>query len=144
MSFKRMLIAIESSPIGARAVDVGVDLARQLGAEIALVRVTEPPSAHGTDAGILARELIVQLQKEDQDLIFGFRERLSLGSSVLAFVPSGDPATEIVRAAKEWPADVIVIGSHGRKGMARALLGSVAEAVTRYAPCPVLVVRAEK
>lgn len=144
MIFKRMLIAIESSPIGVRAADVGVDLARQLGAAMALIRVTEPLSAYGTDAGISAHELMAQSKKEDEELISGFRERLSLGSSVLAFVPSGDPATEISKAAKEWPADVIVIGSHGRKGMSRALLGSVAEAVTRHAPCPVLVVRAAK
>jgi nucleotide-binding universal stress UspA family protein len=48
-----------------------------------------------------------------------------------------------VNAAKEWPADVIVIGSHGRAGVTRVLLGSVAEAVMRHAPCPVLVVRPE-
>lgn len=47
-----------------------------------------------------------------------------------------------VNAAKEWPADLIVIGSHGRGGVKRALLGSVAEGVMRHAPCPVLVVRA--
>jgi universal stress protein A len=55
----------------------------------------------------------------------------------------GKPAAEIVNAAKEWPADVIVIGSHGRAGVTRVLLGSVAEAVMRHAPCPVLVVRPE-
>jgi len=45
--------------------------------------------------------------------------------------------------AKDWPADLIVIGSHGRSGMRRALLGSVAEGVMRNATCPVLVVRAQ-
>jgi nucleotide-binding universal stress UspA family protein len=52
-----------------------------------------------------------------------------------------DPALEIVAYAKEAPADLIVIGTHGRTGVSRFLMGSVAEHVVRTAPCPVLVVR---
>lgn len=54
----------------------------------------------------------------------------------------GDPAYEIVAAAKETAADLIVMGSHGRTGLGRLLLGSVAEVVLRKAPCPVLTVKA--
>ncbi|MGE5112215.1 MAG: universal stress protein [Acidobacteriaceae bacterium] len=50
----------------------------------------------------------------------------------------------MVKAANEWPADLIVIGSHGRGGVERLLLGSVAESVTRHAACPVLVVRGDE
>ena len=57
------------------------------------------------------------------------------------FVPVGDAAAEIVKTATDWPADLIVIGSHGRGRIERALLGSVADAVLRDARCPVLVVR---
>jgi nucleotide-binding universal stress UspA family protein len=76
-------------------------------------------------------------------MLEGVCERLSLPPSVLEFLPVGDPSIEIVKAAREWPADLIVIGSHGRQGVSRMLLGSVAEAVTRHAPCPVLVIRAK-
>jgi nucleotide-binding universal stress UspA family protein len=62
----------------------------------------------------------------------------------LEFIHVGKTATEIVKAAKDWSADLIVIGSHGRGGVDRLLLGSVAEAVMRHAACPVLVVRAEE
>jgi nucleotide-binding universal stress UspA family protein len=96
------------------------------------------------DAGLAANELLAQLKREDQKVLAGIRERLSLPASVQEFLPTGDPATEIVTAAREWPADLIVLGSHGRKGVSRLLIGSVAEAVTRRAPCPVLVVRARK
>jgi nucleotide-binding universal stress UspA family protein len=72
-------------------------------------------------------------------LLSGFRERLSLAPSTLEFVEVGTPATAITRAANDWPADLIVIGSHGRGGMRRALLGSVAEGVMRNSPCPVVV-----
>lgn len=137
-------MTVENSPIAAHAVDLGIELARSLKAEIALIRVTESPTAYGVDAGISARELMAQARREDQKLLAGVRERLSLPASVQEFLPAGDPATEIVNAAKEWPADIIVLGSHGRGGVSRALLGSVAEAVTRHAPCPVLVVRARK
>lgn len=54
----------------------------------------------------------------------------------------GDPATEIIRAAKETDCDLIVMGTHGRTGLARILMGSVAEHVVRKAHCPVLTVKA--
>ena len=53
----------------------------------------------------------------------------------------GDPATEIVRIAEEEQAELIVLGTHGRTGLSRILMGSVAEAVVRHAPCPVLIYR---
>jgi universal stress protein A len=59
-------------------------------------------------------------------------------------MPIDHPAAEIVKAVKEWPANLIVIGSHGRGGIQRAVLGSVAEAVMRHAPCPVMVIKAEE
>ena len=53
----------------------------------------------------------------------------------------GDPFWQICRAAEHEPADLIVMGSHGRTGLSHVLLGSVAERVVRHAPCPVLIVR---
>ena len=142
MRFNRILVAVDSGPIAAHAVDVGIELARSLKAEIALIRVTEPPADYAADAGISPDELMASARREDQRLIAGVRERLSLPASVHEFLLAGETAAEIVKSAKEWPADIIVVGSHGRAGVSRVLLGSVAEAVTRQAPCPVLVVRA--
>ncbi len=56
-------------------------------------------------------------------------------------VKSGDPREVIVDAAKDLKAEVIVMGTHGRRGLSRAIIGSVAESVVRTAPCSVLVVR---
>jgi nucleotide-binding universal stress UspA family protein len=122
---------------------VGIELANALKAQVALIRVTSPPNSDGADAGISTRELLSQAKRADQRVLEGVRERLLLPPSVLEFLPVGDPSIEIVKAAREWPADLIVIGSHGRQGVSRMLLGSVAEAVTRHAPCPVLVIRAK-
>jgi nucleotide-binding universal stress UspA family protein len=60
---------------------------------------------------------------------------------VEAFVVLGHPRTTIVDAAAKWRANLIVIGSHGRKGIERLLLGSVSEYVVRHAPCSVQIVR---
>jgi nucleotide-binding universal stress UspA family protein len=58
-------------------------------------------------------------------------------------VMDGDPRDAILEAAKRIGADLIIMGSHGRRGLSRALLGSVAESIVRRAPCPVLTLRAE-
>lgn len=56
-------------------------------------------------------------------------------------IPEGDPRTVILDAAANWPADLVIVGSHGRTGLDRFLLGSVAERIVRHAPCSVEVVR---
>lgn len=61
---------------------------------------------------------------------------------VETLVREGDPGTEIIQEAESWPADLLVVGSHGRQGLKRLLLGSVAHYVTNHAPCSVEIVRA--
>jgi nucleotide-binding universal stress UspA family protein len=65
----------------------------------------------------------------------------SPGIKVERILETGDPVEVILRTAAKLPADLIVLGSHGRTGLARLLLGSVAEQVVRKATCPVLVVK---
>jgi nucleotide-binding universal stress UspA family protein len=142
MSFRRILIAVEKGPIATHAVDIGLELASTLKAETALIHVAEPPVSYGSDTGIPPAELTALAREEGQRLLTGIRERQRLPSSTLEFLEGGNPVVEILKAAKAWPADLIVVGSHGRSGLDRVLLGSVAEAVVRQAPCPVLVVRA--
>lgn len=141
MSFRRILIAVDESPVAAHATDVGAQLATALGAELALVSVVDPAQTVVPDGGVPAAELIALAEKDAKRLLAGFRQRAPQGHPSLEFVAVGKPASAIVKTAKEWPADVIVIGSHGRHGLERALLGSVAEGVMRHAPCSVLVVR---
>ena len=144
MGFRRIFIAVDSEPIAARAADTGIELAKALGAEVALIHVVDTSVALGGDTGIPPNVLIAEAEREGKKLVAGFRERLSLPASTLQFVQSGSPPGEIVKAATEWAADLIVIGSHGRAGLRRALVGSVAEGVMRHAPCPVLVTRANR
>jgi nucleotide-binding universal stress UspA family protein len=144
VAFRAILIAIDNEPVAAHAADVGAELARALGAQLALVHVVDSALGYPADTGIPPNELIASAKEEAKRLVGDFRRRLPPPATALEFIEAGNPAEAIVRAAKEWPADLVVIGSHGRGGLKRALVGSVAEGVMRHAPCPVLVVRAKE
>ena len=109
---------------------------------MAFIHVIDAALVNAADTGIQPAVFAASAKEDARKLIDGFRKRLPEQLNALEFVQIGTPLTEIVNAAKDWPADLIVIGSHGRGGLKRALLGSVAEGVMRHAHCPVLVVRA--
>ena len=142
MSFRKVLVAVDSSPLAVHAADVGAELARALGAELAFIHVVDLAVGFLPDTGVPAGELVALAEKSGKELLEQFRRRLPEATVPLEFMTTGKPAKEIVKAAREWPAEVIVIGSHGRGGVKRVLLGSVAEGVMRHAECPVLVIRA--
>jgi nucleotide-binding universal stress UspA family protein len=144
MGFQKMLIAVDDDPIAARAAEVGMDLARSLHAQVALIHAIDPSLTFAPDIGIGADEFALRAQQDGTRLMADLRARLPAGTQARQFISQGSPGSEIVKAAREWEADLIVIGSHGRHGITRALVGSVAEAVMREAPCPVLVVRAKE
>jgi len=144
MRLRRILIAVDGSPLAAHAADVGIELARSLGGEVALIHVVDPAQNWAPESGVPAAELINLAEQDGKRLLAEFSPRATLQAPPLEFVQVGKPATEIVKAAKVWPADIIVIASHGRGGVSRVLLGSVAEGVMRHASCPALVVRAQK
>jgi len=143
VTFRRILVSIDSDPIAAHAADVGADMARLAGAELAFIHVIEPALVNAADTGIQPDVFVASAREAARRMIEDFRKRLPAQTAALDFVQIGNAAAEIVNAARDWPADLIVIGSHGRGGLKRALLGSVAEAVMRQAPCPVLVVRSK-
>jgi nucleotide-binding universal stress UspA family protein len=113
-------------------------LAHDYGAQLVLLYVTAPQSVAGQAA------LLPLLREHDLDLRKQLHQ-LTVPPGVprpIYRLEHGDPATEVVRVAQETAADLIVLGTHGRTGLGRVLLGSVAETVLRQAPCPVLTVRA--
>jgi len=144
MSFKRILIAVDESAFAAHAADIGIELAKSLKAEIAFIHAVDPSIARaGPEVGVPADKLIALEERDAKNLLSAFRERAEASPAAFEFLEIGKPATKIVEGAKSWPADLIVIGSHGRGGVERLLLGSVAESVVRHASCPVLVVRSQ-
>ncbi len=145
MTFGKILIAVDSEPVGAHAAEVGVELARAINAEVAFIyAIDTSTNTLGADTGVSPKQASDQAKLEGKRLLAGFRQRLALQPSALEFLEEGKPANEIVKAAVRWPADLIVIGSHGRRGVHRALVGSIAEGVMRNASCPVMVVRAKE
>ncbi len=143
MSFKRILIAVDESAFAAHAAEVGIELAKLLTAEIAFIHAVDPSVARaGPEVGVPADKLMAMEEREAKNLLSAFRDRAEASPGALEFLEIGNPATKIVQGARNWPADHIVIGSHGRGGVERLLPGSVAESVVRHASCPVLVVRA--
>lgn len=144
MSFKKILIAVDESAFAAHAADVGIELARSLKAEMAFIHAVDPSVARAAPGiGVAADKLIAMEEQEAKNLLRAFRDRAGASPAALDFLEIGKPATKIIEGAKSWPADLIVIGTHGRGGVARLLLGSVAESVVRHASCPVLLVRAQ-
>lgn len=139
MQLKRILCATDFSPCSRKALLYAVSLSRQFGAEIILVHVYEPaPPQVGVLEGALAEtDLYTDLAKQLEH----WREDLPPDLKSSAAMRQGTPAREIVDAAAENNIDLIVVGNHGRTGLARVVLGSTAEKVVRLAPCPVLVVR---
>ncbi len=139
MSFTRILIALDGSPIAAHAADVGCELARALGAQVSVVSVVDTTLADAVASDVSPSLLLDEARQDARRAIDAVR---SEPAPAAEFLPEGKPDEEIVKTAGAWKADLIVIGSHGRRGLERMLLGSVAEAVSRHARCPVLIVRA--
>ena len=129
---KRVLIAIEADPSGEAVLKFGHRFAKQIGAsDIAVASVIDPTLL--LVDGATVTEMRASFKGEIQKL-------LDFSNSEHHFVLEGEPAKMVVEAAEDWRADVIVLGSHSRARVTHFFLGSVAEKITRYAPCPVLIV----
>ena len=142
LQLRRILVPIDFSDCSRKAMQYGISFARQFNSEILLlhviVAVPPPPQVLVVEAETLGAKYHEQAAR---DLSEWRKEAVPL-ASVKAAIRSGMSAhSEIVEAARETNCDLILIGSHGRTGLARVLLGSTAEQVVRHASCPVLVIR---
>jgi nucleotide-binding universal stress UspA family protein len=134
-----ILAAIDYSATSALVVQQAVQLARQKDAgELHFLHVKE--SSEDDEEGREARQ--AELQEWLEARMKG-AEGVPYTVKVIAHEASGDAATVILEMASDLLADVVVVGTHSRKGMQRLLMGSVAEMVVRNCGCPVLVVRAK-
>jgi nucleotide-binding universal stress UspA family protein len=142
---KNVLVATDFSEPSAVALDYGRELARTYGAKLHVLHVVEDLRwRYATD---MAPTALVGVQEDVEasaasrlDALVTDEDRQQLCAHTVALTAIA-PSEAIVQYAKSEGADVIVMGTHGRNGLAHLFMGSVAERVVRLAPCPVLTIR---
>lgn len=142
MTFHRILVATDFAESAERALAWGVQLARQHGAELILLHVyMDLPAYPEITAGQV--EAIYEEQRRWIEEALERRARSARGEGVRAraILRTGPPASTIAETATEEGADLLLVGTQGRSGLDRLIVGSVAERVVRLATCPVLVVK---
>jgi nucleotide-binding universal stress UspA family protein len=140
---KKILIATDGSEYTKEAVLKGLGLAKILGADVTALYVIDQTSfvTFPVDSSIVS--VYPQLENEGKRAVEEVRqEGEAMGVKVATVVVEGSPVRKIVEMSADF--DLVVMGTLGRSALGKVFIGSVAERVTRYAPCPVLVVRAKR
>jgi nucleotide-binding universal stress UspA family protein len=151
----RILLAIDGSEFSEVATRMLTERPWPRGSVVRVLSVVQevfpvaPPASVGvplvTEAPINYEEVVQPRIEEAERLVSRTAEELRATElGVETSTRRGDPRKEVVHEAEEWHADLIVLGSHGRTGVERLLMGSVSEGVMRHAPCSVEVVRAPR
>lgn len=136
-----ILAPIDDSPGARAALKVAVQLRQELGARLLPLHVFEPPRAHASEAIANNHRFTERFEQDMQRRILTILDEVGAGQIVDAFVlQRGKPGPAILKVAIERGADLICLGSHGRRGVSRVVLGNTAERVIAEAPCPLLIV----
>lgn len=140
--FERIAVGLDGSQCSRQALDVAIGFARSQRAELEICCVVDPILLTGTAPPSPAMDLVVRdMEDEARRLVREATHRaLEAGVKAHGSVASGAAAFELLNYAKRTGADLIVMGTHGRSGIAHFLMGSVAETVLRESSIPVLVV----
>ena len=144
MAYKRILVPIDGSTTSNRGLDEALKLARAERAKIRLLHVIDDSIAFSSPDGSGANYVLDALRSSGRDALARAEQRVRRAKleaeSTLVENFTGRIAEVIVEQAKRWRADLIVMGTHGRRGFDRLLIGSNAEIVVRHSQIPVLLV----
>ena len=148
--FDKILLTTDGSEFSEAAADIAINLAKKCDAELRVVTVIENPPYYGTPEAAalydakLYRSLSTELERLGKEAVERMETRArDAGHAASSSVRHGSPSGEICAEAEEWGADVIVTSTHGRTGLTRLLLGSVANQIVNHAMCPVLLHRSQ-
>jgi len=146
MEIKRILFPTDFSEGAMNALPYAVDMVRHYGARLYMLHVMHDIAVSGlhiphVSLDVIHKEIEAEASKEIEK--FGVMERQDI-KNIEYVILRGVPYEEILKFVEKNNIDLIVMGTHGRKGLDRVLFGSVAERVVRNAPCPVLTVRGPK
>ena len=141
MMYKRILIAIDNSIYAMHAANKGFALAHQLNADVGLIYVIDKTKeVVNADLGITpanSQSILIKQAEENIDQLIKLYNGVNY---IFRFTPEGIPKEEIMKTAKEWNADLIVMGTHGRSAFEHLLMGSVTEYVIKHSSIPVMIV----
>jgi len=141
-SIQKILIPTDGSDYSVRAAEYGISIAKMLSAQILVVYVIDDVVINQISKATERDSAELELKEAGQryvNYVLGLAEKAGVKASSL--LTKGRPYEQIVRLAKESNIHLIVMGTYGRRGTERVLIGSVAERVIEYAPCPVLVIK---
>ena len=138
IGWKKIVLATDGSKYSALAANRAISFAKSYGGELKIVSVVDVPTEFYAEAPQAVDDLV----KKAKGFVADVKKQADAeGVKAETFVGESEAFEAITNLAKEQKADMIVIGSHGRTGLRRLLMGSVAEKVIGYATCPVLVVK---
>jgi len=142
----KILLAVDEQGAGETIVDFAAEHTRLQDADVRIFAAI--PSITDYTSQVVFPDLVQELRDESRKAAIILVHMIALrlnnncpSANVVEFVVEGHPANEILSMAEEWNADLIIVGSHGRQGIKRFLLGSVSSAIVSRAPCSVLVVK---
>jgi nucleotide-binding universal stress UspA family protein len=138
VGWTKILFTTDGSKYSRAAAEKAIDFARSYGGELKILSVVDVPSEFYGEAPQIVDDLIAMAHRYTEEA----RDRAAAsGVRTETFVREGEAYEAIIRTAREQQVNTIVMGSHGRTGLRRLLMGSVAEKVIGHAPCPVLIVK---
>ena len=142
LNLRRILVAVDFTETSDRAFDFALELAQKFGATVTAVHAFEIPVVGFPDGALVATaDVATRIQEAaKQGLDAAVKARQGKGVEVTGVLREGSAHEEVKAVAEQMGMDLVVIGTHGRKGLARALLGSVAENVIRTVKLPVLTI----
>ena len=138
IGWKNIFLPTDGSRYNKGATEKAIDLAKSYHGQLKVISVVDVTEEFHTEAPGAVEELVKKAKK----FVYAVKEKAeSQGINTEAFVREGESYKVITELSKEYNSNVIVMGSHGRTGIRRLLMGSVTEKVIGYAPCPVMVVK---
>jgi len=143
MTVHHILVPIDFSAYAEQALDYAIALAQKLQARLTLLHVIQPPIVASADMNVWPSSTFVdELEAAITGDMEGYLARVTAaGLEGEIVVIHGVPFQQILDTARARQVDLIILGTHGRTGLAHVLMGSVAEKVARLAPCPVMIAR---
>ena len=138
LGWKKILVGTDGSRFSKTATDKAIDFAQSYGSELTVISIVDVPAEFHAEAPAAVEDLI---RKAREYTAAVKKQAEAAGVPTETFIGEAETWEAIVNAAQEQAVDLVVMGSHGRTGLRRLLMGSVTEKVIGNAPCPVLVVK---